>query len=58
MAKPNDDQIRSLLVHPALWPDLVAWLDARGLMVGQLPPGDNRVPTYTTSPKDPADVPA
>lgn len=25
------DEVRQLLVHPAAWPNLTAWLDARGI---------------------------
>jgi hypothetical protein len=32
-----DDRVRMLIVHPALWPDLVEWLRARRLSVGMLP---------------------
>lgn len=49
---PADDEVRQLLVHPAVWPDLVQWLDRRGINVGQMPTGDEDLPTYRMVPSD------
>lgn len=49
---PADDEVRQLLVHPAVWPDLVQWLDRRGINVGLMNPGDEDLPTYVMAPSD------
>lgn len=46
------NEVRYLAIHPALWADLMAWLDARGLRVDRIP-GDLETdddPIYITSP--------
>lgn len=50
--RAEDQSIRMLAVHPALWGDLLTWLGLRGLVVGQIPatPGDSGGQVYTTSP--------
>lgn len=49
---PADDEIRQLLVHPAVWPDLVQWLDLCGIDVGLMPPVEGDLPTYVMTPSD------
>ncbi|HEY5834915.1 hypothetical protein [Streptomyces sp.] len=48
---PADDEVRQLLVHPVVWPDLVAWLDRRGIDVGLMPPAEDDLPTYVMTPR-------
>lgn len=51
-AKPTaDDVVRQLLVHPVVWPDLVAWLNRRGIDVGLMPPVEDDLPTYVMTPR-------
>ena len=49
---PADDEVRQLLVHPAIWPALTEWLHARGIQLGQLPMDDEDLPTYVMTPSD------
>jgi hypothetical protein len=49
---PADDVVRQLLVHPAVWPSLTAWLHARGIELGRLPMDDEDLPTYVMVPSD------
>lgn len=49
---PADDEVRQLLVHPAVWPDLVQWLDRRSIDVGPMPPTEGDLPTYVMTPSD------
>lgn len=48
---PADDEVRQLLVHPSVWPDLVAWLAGRGINVGLMPPVEDELPTYVMTPR-------
>lgn len=54
---PADDVVRQLLVHPVIWPDLVEWLDRRGIDVGLMPPAEDALPTYIMTPRFPAFLP-
>lgn len=57
-AKPTaDDEVRQLLVHPVIWPDLVEWLDRRGIDVGLMPPIEDDLPTYVMTPRFHAALP-
>jgi len=49
---PADDEVRQLLVHPAVWPALTAWLHARGIELGRLPMDEEDLPTYVMVPSD------
>jgi hypothetical protein len=49
---PADDEVRQLLVHPAIWPALTEWLRGRGIELGQLPMDDEDLPTYVMVPSD------
>lgn len=45
--QPTDRQVRQVLVHPAVWPHLEAWLASRHITLDLLPPGDgDALPTY------------
>jgi hypothetical protein len=55
---PADDAVRQLLVHPVIWPDLVEWLDRRGIDVGLMPPVEDDLPTYVMTPRFPAPAPS
>lgn len=47
----DDDTVRSLLVHPALWPRLAAWVQAQGLELIKYPSAeDDDLETWTISP--------
>ena len=48
---PADNEVRQLLVHGAVWPHLVAWLDTRGIEVGLMPPIEGDLPTYVMTPR-------
>ncbi|MFL1430238.1 MULTISPECIES: hypothetical protein [unclassified Nocardiopsis] len=46
---PTD--VRQLLVHPALWPTLIGWLEGHGLEVNRMHgPTEDDLATYTISP--------
>lgn len=49
------DEIINLVVHPALLPDLVRWLDQRGLDLGRVPSHEDEdadaMPHYITTPR-------
>lgn len=47
--KPGD--VRQILVHPAVWPDLEAWLAARGIDLGLMPQVEDDLPTYCMQPR-------
>jgi hypothetical protein len=49
---PADDEVRQLLVHPAVWPALTAWLHGRGIELGRLPLDGEDLPTYVMTPSD------
>jgi hypothetical protein len=49
---PADDVVRQLLVHPVVWPDLVEWLDRRGITLGLMPPVKDDLPTWVMTPRD------
>lgn len=50
MPAPAADEIRQLLVHPAVWPHLESWLAARHISVSPLPLEGDDLPTYVMSP--------
>lgn len=43
---------RLFVVHPVLWPELVAWLDARGIDLVRMPTDPDDLRTYAASPRD------
>jgi hypothetical protein len=49
---PADDEVRQLLVHPAVWPALTEWLRGRGIELGRLPMDEEDLPTYVMVPSD------
>lgn len=51
MAEPTaNDEVRQLLVHPAVWPHLVSWLTARGIDLSPTQFSDDDLPTYVMTP--------
>jgi hypothetical protein len=48
--QPVTDEVRQLLVHPAVWPHLKAWLASRNITVSRMGDGDDDLPTYVMSP--------
>ncbi|HEY6114345.1 MAG TPA: hypothetical protein VI172_00150 [Candidatus Dormibacteraeota bacterium] len=52
MADDNrpDDEVRQLLVHPAVWPHLQSWLTARGIDLTQTQFSGDDLPTYVMTP--------
>jgi len=51
VAEPTEnDEVRQLLVHPAVWPHLVSWLTARGVDLSQTQFSDDDLPTYVMTP--------
>lgn len=51
--QPARDEVRQLLVHPAVWPHLELWLACLGIELGRVPLDDD-VPTYAMTPTDAA----
>ena len=49
---PADDHhgVRQIVVHPAAWPALEAWLTARGIALCLLPLDGDDLPTYVMQP--------
>lgn len=47
----DDKEVRQLLVHPVVWPDLVAWLRARNISVHQMSFSGDDLPIYVMSPE-------
>ncbi|GAA1113661.1 hypothetical protein [Nocardiopsis metallicus] len=47
----TDEEVRQLVVHPALWPTLTDWLNSKGLDVTQISPAGEDLATYTVSPR-------
>jgi hypothetical protein len=41
-----DDEVRQVVVHPAVWPHLEAWLAARGIELALLSPAGEDLATY------------
>ncbi|MFE0472580.1 hypothetical protein ACFW2V_13295 [Streptomyces sp. NPDC058947] len=50
MTTPADDEVRQLLVHPAVWPHLTSWLKARGIDLSQTQFSVDDLPTYVMTP--------
>lgn len=48
--KPVADEVRQLLVHPAVWPHLTSWLKARNIELSAQQFGDDDLPTYVMTP--------
>ncbi|MEU8756247.1 hypothetical protein AB0C88_37745 [Streptomyces chartreusis] len=46
------DEVRQLLVHPAVWPHLTTWLAARGIDLAQTQFAADDLPTYVMTPSD------
>lgn len=48
----TDNEIRQVLVHPAVWPHLIDWLSSRGITLGRIPDGEleDGLPTYVMTP--------
>lgn len=49
---PIDDEVRQLLVHPAIWSALTEWLHGCGIELGRLPMDEEDLPTYVMVPSD------
>ena len=47
---PHDDEVRQLLVHPAVWPHLTSWLAARKIELSKTQFNDDDLPTYVMTP--------
>jgi hypothetical protein len=45
MSNPNDE-VRQVVVHPAVWPHLEAWLAQRGITLALLSPAGEDLATY------------
>jgi hypothetical protein len=43
---PPADEVRQLLVHPAVWPHLEVWLAAHNITVSPQQFSDDDLPTY------------
>lgn len=50
MAEHPHDEVRQLLVHPVVWPDLTSWLKARQIEVSRQQFGEDDLPTYVMTP--------
>jgi hypothetical protein len=48
--KPATDEVRQLLVHPAVWPGLVSWLTARNIELSAQQFGEDGLTTYVMTP--------
>lgn len=48
------DEMRQVVVHPAAWPALEAWLAARGIALCLLPLDGDDLPTYVMQLTTPA----
>lgn len=48
--QPATDEVRQLLVHPAVWPHLTSWLAARGIALSQTQFTADDLPTYVMTP--------
>lgn len=48
-ARP-DDKVRQVLVHPAVWPHLEAWLAGRGIELSLMAPAGEDLATYVMTP--------
>lgn len=44
------DEVRQVLVHPAIWPHLEAWLAGRGIELSLIAPAGEDLATYAMSP--------
>lgn len=44
--------VRQVVVHPAVWPHLEAWLAGRGLLLVRMPDQPDDLPTYVMQPTD------
>lgn len=47
----SDNEVRQLLVHPVVWPDLMVWLKARSISVHRTTFSEDDLPTYVMSPE-------
>lgn len=50
--KPAADEVRQMLVHPAVWRSLEAWLHSMQIGLVPLPPAVGTAPTYGMTPID------
>ena len=46
----HDDEVRQLLVHPAVWPHLTSWLKARRIELDRQQFSKDDLPTYVMTP--------
>ena len=46
MTNTPDDEVRQVVVHPAVWPQLEAWLTQRGITLALLSPAGEDLATY------------
>lgn len=47
---PPGGEMRQIVVHPAVWPRLEAWLKQSGINLCPLPLDDDDLPTYVMQP--------
>jgi hypothetical protein len=47
-----DDEVRQVLVHPAVWPHLEAWLAGRGIELSLMAPAGEDLATYVMTPTE------
>lgn len=47
------DEVRQVVVHPAVWPHLEAWLAGRGIELALLTPAGEDLATYVMTPTNP-----
>lgn len=50
MADRPDDEVRQVVVHPAVWPHLEAWLAGRGIELALMTPAGEDLATYVMTP--------
>jgi hypothetical protein len=50
MPERSDDEVRQVLVHPAVWPHLEAWLTGRGIELSLMAPAGEDLATYVMTP--------
>jgi hypothetical protein len=58
MPERTDDEVRQVVVHPAVWPHLRAWLAGRGIELSLFSPAGEDLATYvmTITPLNPGDT--
>lgn len=51
----DTDEVRQVVVHPAVWPHLEAWLTQRGISLALLTPAGDDLATYVMTPTLPGE---